>query len=413
MTHRSLLALAAASVLLSTAVAPSSAGPDGNAASSLRRRPFTVVAVIDTGINPYHADFGAPEMTVHPSRFIDGFPEDVPPLDLSLEATSLGSGLKADAKKWRAIREGEPVWIPGTNIISAMNIGGARKRFFDTTDHGTATASLTGGRIHGPATDDVLIVVVNDFVYGLQWASRQPWIDVITNSWGPLLPYPTYQEVAVASRRATRNGKIVCFSSANSASPNVPFSGAGPSWTVNVGAASEQTRGDHSYSNYPNDVVGLSHVRAATNDSLQGERYYAGTSFSAPAVCGQAARAISEARRLAGDFEEGPASGSLVQGRSTHRGPMSDGKLTRREVERALELTATPAEPSPPDPLNDPWAIPALPLVPFLRDGYGIVDHASGSHAVEVLLGKQKAPERPLEDRWAEIVNQIRDTIWN
>lgn len=413
MRPRGLALLAATILLVALSPPPAATARADRTVDALRRRAFTVVAVVDTGINPYHEDFSAPELTTHPSRYVTGFPKDALSLELSLNETDLDSALEADAARWRSVPEAKPVWIPGTNIIAAVNVGARAQGFFDNTDHGTATASLAGGRVHGPGTNDILIVVVNDWDFGFRWAARQPWIDVITNSWGPLLPYPYDADTARTSRRATRSGKTVCFASGNSASPSVMWSSAGPSWTVNVGAVSKTTRGDHVYSNYPNDVVGYSHVLAATNDSVEEENRYAGTSFSAPSVCGQMARVISEARGRVGDFSEGTPSGHVVRGRRAGRGALKDGVITRREIERAVELTARPPEASPPDPTKDPWAVPAPPLVSFLRDGYGIVDRSTATGALRVLLGGKPAPKRPLEDGWAALGDQIRDSLWD
>ena len=62
----------------------------------LRERSFVVVAVPDTGINPYHLDFRLPPdddmVGVPPWEYVSGYPETAQPLDLSLDASSYQGG---------------------------------------------------------------------------------------------------------------------------------------------------------------------------------------------------------------------------------------------------------------------------------------------------------------------------------
>lgn len=400
------LALCAATVI-SNRTAAASPWP-----SRLQTRSFAVVAVIDTGINPYHRDFRASELTEHPSRYVEGFPSDAEPLHLTLEERSFEQALERDADEWAKVGDAELVWIPGTNIIGAMNVGGRESKFLDTYDHGTAVASLAGGRIHGPGTNDILIVAINDWDYGLRWAAKQPWIDVITNSWSPFLPYPfDTNETARTSRRAIKSGKVVCFASGNEASPTTKAS-AGPSWVLTVGAASAKTRGEHVYTNYPNDALGLSHVEAAANNSVRGTRVYDGTSFAAPQVCGHAAQAIAAVRERLNVSREGPQAGWLVKSGRLAKGPLGDGKLCSLEVEEAILKTADPARAAPPSPIDDPWAVPSAGPGAFLRGGYGIVDRDSGAAALRVLLGSDPMPSRPIEDAWVEATDRVRERLW-
>ena len=50
----------------------------------LRSRSHVVIAVVDTGINPYHVAYRRPEYAVHPSTYIEGFPADTPALGVNL-----------------------------------------------------------------------------------------------------------------------------------------------------------------------------------------------------------------------------------------------------------------------------------------------------------------------------------------
>ena len=394
----------------------------------LDKRPFTVVAVVDTGINPYHIDFRAPEFNRHPSTYITGFPRSAKALNLSLGASTYEEAVAWDTKKWDAVDPTKLYWVPGTNIVGAIgpfgkDAGGAN--FLDTDDaaagHGTKVASLAGGRVHGPETNDVVIVVVDGdlvdstgvrrrFKDGFEWAAQQPWIDVITNSWLLVDPQEN-QRFAEMSRAAVESGKLVCFASGNHVAPLWATASQGPSWSLNVGAASETTRGEHGYTSSPNDVLGLSGVSTAHYMSIRDEvSYESGTSFAAPNVCGEAARVISEVRGALGDHREGTM-GGLASGRKQAGEYLRDGCLGLIELEDALQVTAVPAEASAPDP-DDPNAVPALPVAGFARGGYGIVDHDSADAAIDVLFGRSPRPDRPVEEAWISHTDALRDAMW-
>lgn len=406
--------------LLASTIVLSTAAEATETRVPLDKRPFTVVAVVDTGINPYHVDFRAPELTTHPSSYITGFPRDAKALPLNLSAATYEEAVATDKGKWEAVEPDQLYWIPGTNIVGAIGPLVDDGNVLEGDFHGTLVSSLAGGRVHGPKTNDVLIVAVahngtpDAHGKGLEWAARQPWIDVITNSW-TLRYHPTREEenqrIAQASRTAVEAGKLVCFGSGNSARPMWEFPSQGPSWSLIVGAASQTTRGEHIYTGWPNDVLGFGGMKGAHDESIRDESDYAfGTSLAAPNVCGQAARVISEVRGALGDYREGAGNG-LANGAKTKGEYLEDGCLDRAELEDALQATAVPAETSPPDP-NDPVAVPALPVAGFVRGGYGIVDHDSADAAIEVLLGRAKRPERSLEDDWIARTDSMRNEMW-
>ncbi|MDP9069219.1 MAG: S8/S53 family peptidase [Actinomycetota bacterium] len=379
-----------------------------------RQRSYTVIAVVDSGINPYHRDFRRPGLDVHPGSYIEGYPGEASAMNLALRSPSFEVAMKKDASSWSEVRSGRLYWIPGTNIVGFIDFAGedSARRGYDINGHGTASASIAAGRFSGPGTGDVLLVSVTGLVEGLKWASRQPWIDVITNSWGTLFPPgPVGGEAADASRAAVSSGKIVCFASGNFASPYIYQDSQGPSWNVNVGAASETTRGEHYYTSYPNDVLGLSGRPAASNSSMTKTVTFSGTSAAAPAVCGLIAKTLADVRDRLGDHVEGPHGRGLAVGERTNRGPLRDGVLDRKELEDAIQATAVPAETAMPDP-DDPNAVPALPIAGFLRGGYGIVDEASARDALRVILSRDPRPERSLEDWWIESTDEVRDAIW-
>ncbi|PKK81080.1 MAG: hypothetical protein CVT47_04280, partial [Thermoplasmata archaeon HGW-Thermoplasmata-2] len=74
-------------------------------------KPHVVVASVDSGINPYHKMFYRPGMTEHPSKYIDGFPRDTPPINVTLD----GEYHSNDAC-WDEIELRKLYWIPNTSV---------------------------------------------------------------------------------------------------------------------------------------------------------------------------------------------------------------------------------------------------------------------------------------------------------
>jgi hypothetical protein len=384
---RSKLALLTALVAAATPlVSPATASP--SARPALADRTFTVVAVPDSGINPYHTDFRRPELTAHPSTYIEGFPRKTPALELAF-GSNYGMNLTRDRDDWGGVETGELVWIPGTNIIGAVDVTGGEYAFLDDLGHGTAVASIAGGRSSGPGADDVLIVAIKG----------------TTSDTEAVAP-----GAAAASRRAVADGKVVCFASGNRGVPLWHEGEQGPSWNLNVGAASSSNRGEHFYSGWPNDVLGIANVSGAAHDSVSGTVDFSGTSAATPNVCGQVARTLARVRAEVGDVVQGPHRKSLATGKG--RGAyLDDGRLTNYELIDAIQATAVPAEPNPPHP-DDPSSFPALPVAPWVRGGYGIVDGDSAAAALDVLLGREDRPDRSMEDAWIEALDGLRNALW-
>src|ERR671914_99673 len=90
------------------------------AAESLKERPFTVIAVVDSGIDPYHEEFRRPELQAHPSTYIEGFPRAAAALELTFDAEYYGYALRADESRWESVKPNTLYWIPGTNIVGAI-----------------------------------------------------------------------------------------------------------------------------------------------------------------------------------------------------------------------------------------------------------------------------------------------------
>lgn len=409
----------------------------------LRERNFVVVAVVDAGINPYHIDFRLPAGDdlhgVPPWEFIDGYPRDAQPIDVSLDAPTYDEALARDRVVWDGVQAQRLYFIPGTKIVGAI---AQPPGPFETPiledrgpGHGTPATSVAAGMVHGSDPEvEALVVSVEGFgPDGLRWAASQPWIDVISNSWSAILPIGDEPK---SGKMAVDAGKIVAFAAGNGflipffppvpcgRLPSQAFSTSGPPWVVTVGAVSPVNGQDYCWHNVPPDVSSYGgHWPAARAESVAGEMEFGGTSNATPLTAGVMAAHILAARRAFRDPIEGPhAGGALaVAGAGAtipDRGPLADGRLTREEVEQTVMRTAFPEPFDPTTWPDDPEGITGLPNTTpttpayFIYEGYGIVNAASRDRGLRVLLGLDPAPDRIDVDTWMLAKEAASLAIW-
>ncbi len=336
-------------------------------AHKLKNQSHVVIAVIDTGINPYHLAYRSPGNVVHPSEYIDGYPKDAAALGLTFGSSYLDSRKADDGAVWSKVKERTLYWIPGTNIIGGYSLGdvvgdpggGLKSRpIIDDQGHGTGTSSVAAGGWTSPTrkqpygtNPEALIVIVENFdTEAMKWIAEQPWIDFVSGSYGDglAIPYnelmpdvefpaveipdptdpaapiiveePVYigREYRHTMPFVLRDGRTACFSSGNGAPRGLPVGSpatvryssirptSGPSWVVTVGAVSPRNGHPYTWHNVPVDVssYGL-HYAAAAPLSVDGEQDFGGTSNATPVTCGVLSRALLEARRALGDTTEG------------------------------------------------------------------------------------------------------------
>lgn len=442
------------------------------------RSPRVVVAHIDVGINPYHGAFrdDGPLGRVHPCKYIEGFPCEAPPLELTLDAASWEEAFAADKATWESVVEGTLYWVPGTKIVGAIAFGPGGTNcpavaippasyldgdcpdalILDDHGHGTMTASRAAGGKHSLAPDARFVSISGDAVEGVRWAAEQGWIDVQTNSWGSLLPHPAGgvigDEVASTIRDAASR-MVTVFASGN----GILFSGVAPTPTyleetmppgVIMAGASDNGRATLWHGSPPHVVADGYQPVTALHHSLTEyapSPYSCCTSASAPYVAGGAASVILEARRILGDAGSGIREGVVASGEAglVPEGPLADGTFTLDELRQVFFSTAQarPREteddglahwlsgPRAPDyteygPGGNAycqgcWTAPipydALPAeLPLVAlVGYGGIDIHSDALAKQVLQGLAPLPDRQVEDRFFEVDGQVRSTLFD
>ncbi len=340
-----------------------------------------VIAVIDNGFDLYHFDWLGSEMPQHldddpsndlpldtsPDQWLPGFPDPssfdtYDRLDLTLPLFEDDSrvGLNAsDASEWSKIETSTAdaahyYWAPDTKVIGLVD--------FDDHDvhdhgqaHGSGTSSVAAGARNG-SCPECLVVFVD---YGtpdtaedaINWVMDQPWIDVITNSYGLSATPVTRDRLYAGSdtgrqRSSSERGQTIFFSAGNGQAntftvPNSTLysSQEGPDWIMTVGAISP---GGASFTGAgkPVDVasLGLDYPSSYCNGEVTCEGKFSGTSNSTPVVAGMYAQALHRSRvALAGPSrvqEEGlvAVGEPIACGAVRPDCELGDGKLTAVEL---------------------------------------------------------------------------------
>ncbi|HWC15099.1 MAG TPA: S8/S53 family peptidase [Actinomycetota bacterium] len=451
----------------------------------------TVVAVIDFNFVPYHWDFLASRMpqqldkdgsndlplTSPPDEWLPGFPSrgalaSYEKLDVKLEEKNPDAPLAAIAAtekpKWDKVKQStsEKVnyyWLPGTKVIGAVDFGG-NKILGASDDHGQGTASSSVGNLHGTCPE-CLLVFINiagkaDGEAAIEWAMAQPWIDVITNSYGFSLAARDrlYSGSNVkAQRRASERGQTIFFSAGNGqdgafVAPNTTSfsSQEGPDWIVTVGAVSpgednyyyrKGYLGDQadklayhaSYSGHgkPADIAGIgsNYPTSYGADSVSGTgRFgFGGTSNATPQVAGTYSRALYLARRDLRGVSRTQTSGVIATGRGFRCGraradcELGDGRLTATELRERLFHGAlhTPAGMTP----AGYGTVPKVGEDEFLNEGHGsYFGRETGrtkdwlkefDRIMAPLEGRAKTLDRPDgEHEWMIVDSYCRQHLW-
>ncbi len=200
---------------------------------------MTVVAVVDSGFSPYHYDFLGSQhpwntdadqandfdFTADPAGYVQGYP-GAERLDLTLPKApdeDVDALRAKDAAKWATVERSTPSdpklhWIPGTKVIGAIRFAGEAFQGPNSA-HGTRSAASAAGNIHGTCPECVFVLISGMEAAALAWANAQPWIDVVTNSYGHSTTGfrdNIYRHGPVQqTRAASEAGQVVVFSSGN------------------------------------------------------------------------------------------------------------------------------------------------------------------------------------------------------
>lgn len=351
--------------------------------------PRVSVAVLDSGINVYHAYFhaGSP---IYP----DSAPSSVTPEVLeafgigernTIRLTRTGNFLidfEADREIWENIRPFQFYWFEGTNIIASTDqVGDIAAGIYpilpdnddDTHGVGTSAAVLT-------ANPDAILVFIEPNSYGSieshRLAFTHPEIDMVSTSYGAslalgLLPIPETENFEFSYEGVVGQGKLHFSSSGNGPGLSPLRAGAGPWWSLGISGSEEDTSNGRTALSgvFPDFVADYTQDLPYCAVCQDGLRQVGGTSFSTPRAAGVASRVLLEARRAA-----------------DHRGAVQtiDGTpfmvaangvfITNWQLRRALEEAAWIPPTGDYDPVEGVLDIGGLPFVPgaeWLQLGWG------------------------------------------
>ena len=293
---------------------PGGGGGGGDLSTDAGRDDVVVIAVVDSGINPYHWDYLASRMPQHkdsntqndlplsddPATWLPGHPgadafASYTKLELQLEEEDSSASSSElhddDIAQWSKIRYSEGTlndqvhmyWFPGTKIVGHVAFPGAlvgdpatsavigqSSGNIDTwayDSHGIGTSTVAVGNIHGSCPECVLVYVHGTSEEANQWVAKQDWIDLQSNSWGLSLTGAARDRIYAGSdtelqRRATERGQPHFFSAGNglenafvTPNPTLFSSQEGPDWIVTVGAI--ETDGSSPGHGRPSDISSI------------------------------------------------------------------------------------------------------------------------------------------------------------
>lgn len=428
-------------------------------------RSVTVVAVVDDAFNPYHFDLLAHQhpwnrdatsdndinLYADPSTYIEGYPgAQALPITIPTDpGHDVGDLYQEDAGLWDQM-EGSTAktsnlyWLPGTKIVGALNLSGAFLAPHDDEEqlepndaHGTRSAASAVGNWNG-ACPDCLVVLVEGFEpEALRWAATQPWIDVVSNSYGhsaaPVARDNIYTGAPVeTTRAASEAGQVIVFSAGNGlansfVAPAHTYTSSekGPDWMVTVGAVDPQSDDTYAGAGKPVDIASVGDDYPSTGGTTaNGTGTHSGTSNAAPVVAGTFAQVLQRARELLGDTSAGHANGTVAQGDPVTCGlaletcALGDGALDRSELR---DLVFHSVLPSPTEVSCCQTTLPTTQHA-YYHQGHGVVhgildgrqvhrDQVSGM--VAVATGDQAPPDRPTgETDWFVVDSKCRQALW-
>jgi len=330
--------------------------------------PITLIAMSDSGINPYHEEFSAatypdPEIlrltnnfTRHPSEYIPDFPADAIAAPIS---TSKGYYPEEDQWIFRRdiIEEGSPqcageiflsssmteahvkggnmYWFPGTKIIGAVSPSGGyaaddcpdRDLILDNNGHGTGSASVSTGNRYGYCPTCLIMMVegLSDEVV----FNRFPFAEITSHSHGyvggaPLgLAYKALDVIgqgsflgssAEASKAAVERGQTVMFAAGNGIGnafdvPQRTYDSdqTGPAWNLVVGALRRDDQGAITGDGVPQYISswGDGNLPSACRTGVYGQCAFGGTSAATPYSAGTLGTILQAVKEELGDGRPG------------------------------------------------------------------------------------------------------------
>ena len=390
--------------------------------------PHSLIAIADSGINPYHEVFYRPDRTQHPCTYIQDFPCSVRTLNLSVGIyDDLETAIAADHAAWAAVEPDTWYWVPRTAIVAASCptptpsgsvAEGALEVAFDfdqpeclleTYAHGTGTASSVV--MENP---DALLVITQAPERGglAALASSKIPFDLYSYSYGPAIPVVSDDERTAGAcqentRAAIDRGRLFLVPSGNWAHSQPPLGPAstltdcwtGDPYVITVGGAYASDQTQDPLAAWHPEVVSWFRRPVAQHDSITGYVEVDGTSFGTPTVAGALSKVILDIRRSSGYLG------------SVHDGVVDPVLgISNADLRTAMNLTATY---SPQAQYNSTGnGVPLNPVAPWQQWAWGFYDGTVADATVAHLLGETTASKPAGAVQWMETQHEAKRQLW-
>jgi hypothetical protein len=336
-------------------------------------KPRVVVAVIDSGINPYHEYFhaggtlyGKTAPTSVTPAVLKEFGIDEDHIIRVTRTGNFAADFAKDKAQFDKIKRGEPYWFEGTNIIGISFANGPKLRPDGTESaHGIGTAASVLG-----ANPEAIVVAVETMSTDSEsWAFTHPSVDIVSTSYGPVTSVPTFNHLSSSYTGVVKNGKAHFGAAANDPTYSTLDETSGPWWSIGISGFEEgDSNGRQASSGNVPDFVGdftqdLPYCRSCE----QGLRSVSGTSFATPRSAGTFSKILLEARRVAGHkgpmVKSGKSAPLLVSGKRS----FSVWQM-RRALEEAAYYPGSQEYGG-----TDPTSVPVVEQAPWFQMGWGLI----------------------------------------
>lgn len=361
------------------ALAASSSLFVGRSAHATGSRARVVVAVIDTGINPYHEFFhrGGPvygldkPSSVTPAVLRE-FGIDKDHIVNLTRTGNFAADFGKDARQFDRMKRGELYWFKGTNI---MGISFTERKPLRPDgkgeNHGIGTAAAVIR-----ANPEAIVIAVEGMANteAEKWAFTEPGVDIVSTSYGPFTSYPTLNHLSNSYEGVVERGKAHFGAAANDPTWSSLDETSGPWWSIGIGGLEEAdgekggSSGRQLWSgNVPDFVGDFTQELPYCRNCEEGMREVGGTSFATPRSAGTFSKILLDARRAVGHpggIVRRAGKSFLVAG--------GDVSMTVWDIRRALEeaayypgLADYSPEPDGSVPVNDQG--------PWFQTGWGLI----------------------------------------
>lgn len=362
-------------------------------------RAYSVVAPIDTGINPYHNHFRSNETL--PQWLIEGLGTTII-CNLTMEGT-YQERVDADQEScWTKITASDIVYFKGTRIFGTSPDMDSGVPILDDPNDGHGTA-VTGSVLD--ADPDAIIFFVEGFSdNAVLAAANQPLVDILTTSFGALLSLPVPGINDATKVAVVENHKIHTGAADNSPSPAVQDATAGPPWSIGVSgyAEGDDDQKETMSGSYPDMASDWTQFLPNHQDVDQ-YHWTSGTSFATPRTAGFLAHVLTSLREEFGDSGSGARDSALVNGSEL---------VFNHQIRDALNRSGWYPDYGSWDPTSG--TTPVSPILPCTQLGWGVLNWSNVDGIIAHLNGTSLIPDRPTDVRLCMQANQeAREAYWD